>query len=88
MLLEMVDQANQVMASNGLSPMVTPASFMLSCFLRTAAMEKQPEAPLMVHGPKKRPKGSKDDVPIPTRYERIMRQFEPPTPEKNMAKKK
>ena len=51
-------------------------------------MEKQPEAPLMVHGPKKRPKGSKDDVPIPTRYERIMRQFEPPTPEKNMAKKK
>lgn len=88
MLLDMVDQANQVMASNGLSPMVTPASFMLSCFLRTAAMEKQPEAPLMVHGPKKQPKGSKEDVPIPTRYEWIMRQFEPPQPAKKAKRKK
>lgn len=71
MLLRMVEEANQGLASSGLTPLVTPASFVLSCFLRVAAMEKQPEAPLMVHGPRRRPRGERGELPPPTRYRRI-----------------
>ncbi len=81
-LLNLVAQANRNLATQGLAPLVSPASLMLSAFLRAAEAAGfpllnpegtgNPTAPFLVHGPRKRPRGTKAELPPPTRLERAL----------------
>ena len=91
-LLSLVDAGNQKMASSGLSPTVTPASYMVACFLRTVAAESglnkldgnpssgEPTSIKQSNKTKPRPA-------VPTRYERILRAFEATSVPQGKAKK-